>query len=95
MSGKKGKQVILKIYGRVQGVFFRDSTRRKAKKLNLVGWVKNEPDGTVKVVAEGEEEKLKELIKWCYNGSILARVAKIDIKWQEATGQFEKFEIKY
>ena len=89
------KQVILKIYGRVQMVLFRDSTRRQAKKLGLVGWVMNESDNTVKAVAEGEEEQLKELIKWCYNGPMLARVEKIDIDWQEATGQFKKFEIRY
>lgn len=91
----KEKQVMLKIYGRVQMVFFRDSTRRQANKLNIVGWVKNEQDGTVKIVAQGEEKKLKELIEWCYNGPIIARVDKIDVQWQEATGQFEKFEIKY
>ncbi|MBL7155453.1 MAG: acylphosphatase [Candidatus Portnoybacteria bacterium] len=89
------KQVILKIYGRVQGIFFRDSTRRKARKLGLTGWVRNESDRTVKVVAEGEKKKLEELIKWCYNGPIIARVEKIDVEWQEAAGQFEGFEIKY
>jgi acylphosphatase len=89
------KQVILKIYGRVQMVLYRDSARRRARKLGLVGWVMNEPDGTVKVVAEGEEEKLKEFIKWCYNGSMLARVEKVEVEWAEATGEFKKFEIKY
>ena len=89
------KQVILKIYGRVQGVFFRDSLRKKARQLGLTGWVSNESNGTVKVVAEGEEGKLEELIKWCYNGPVIARVEKINIKWQEAAGQFEGFEIKY
>ena len=85
----------MKIYGRVQMVFFRDSTRRKARQLDLTGWVSNESNGTVKVVAEGEKKKLEELIKWCYNGPIIARVEKIDVKWQEATGQFNEFEIKY
>lgn len=89
------KQIILIIHGRVQGIFFRDSTRRKARKLGLTGWVSNESNGTVKVMAQGEEEKLEELIKWCYNGPMLARVDKIDIEWYETTGQFEKFEIKY
>lgn len=89
------KQVSLKIYGLVQMVLFRDSTRRKAKKLNLVGWVMNQEDGTVQVMAEGKEENLKQLIKWCYNGPMLAKVDKIDIVWQEPTGQFNKFEIKY
>lgn len=89
------KQVILKIYGRVQGVFFRDSSRRRARKLGLVGFVKNEPDRTVMIVAEGEEKSLNQFISWCYNGPILARVDKIDVEWKEATGQFKKFEIRY
>ena len=89
------KRVVLIIYGRVQGVFFRDSTRRKARKLNLVGYVINQDDGTVKVVAEGEEENLKELVNWCYNGPILAKVEKVDLKWEKPTGEFEEFEIRY
>ncbi len=89
------ERVILIIHGRVQGVFFRDSTRRRAKKLGLIGWVSNQEDGTVKVVAEGEQEDLEKLIKWCYNGPIIAKVDKIDIQWQEATGRFNNFEIKY
>jgi len=89
------KQIILKIYGRVQMVMYRDSAKRKAKKLDLVGWVMNKSDGTVELIAEGEEENLKQFIDWCYNGSILAKVDKINISWQEATGQFKKFNIKY
>ena len=89
------KKIILKIYGRVQLVMYRDSARRQARKLNLVGWVMNKSDGTVELIAEGEEENLKQFIDWCYNGPILARVDKIDISWQEATGQFKKFNIKY
>lgn len=89
------KGIFLKIYGRVQMVMYRDSARRKAKKLDLVGWVMNQPDGTVELIAEGKEENLKQFIDWCYNGPILAKVNKIDINWQEATGQFKKFNIKY
>jgi len=89
------KQIILKIYGRVQMVMYRDSARRQAKKLDLTGWVMNKSDGTVELIAEGKEENLKQFIDWCYNGSILAKVNKININWQEATGQFKKFNIKY
>ena len=89
------KRVILKIHGRVQMVMYRDSTQRKAKKLGLVGWVGNKPDGTVKIIVEGEERKLEKLIDWCYNGPMLAKVNKIDIEWEKITGQFDKFEIKY
>lgn len=87
------KQIILKIYGRVQGVSFRDSSRRKARELNLSGWVRNEPDGTVWIVAEGEEEKLKELIEWCKNDSDYAKIDKVDAEWGEFTGQFNDFVI--
>lgn len=88
------KQIVLKIYGRVQGVFFRDSSQRKARELNLSGWVKNESDGTVAIVAEGGEEKLKKFVEWCKNGSDHTRVEKIDAKWGEFTGQFDDFVIK-
>ncbi len=76
-------------------VMYRDSVRRQTKKLGLVGWVMNEDDGTVRIMAEGGEENLKKLIDWCYNGPILAKVDKIDIEWREATGQFNNFDIKY
>lgn len=88
------KCLSITIYGRVQGVFFRDSVQRQAQKLNLTGWVKNESDGTVVIVAEGEEEKLKELIKWCYNGPRQAKVEKVEIAWAETNEEFKKFEIR-
>ena len=89
------KKINLKIYGRVQGVFFRSSAQSKAKKLNLVGYVKNKDDGSVEIVAEGKQENLKEFLKWCYNGPIMAKVEKIDKSWQKANFEFEKFQIKY
>ena len=89
------KRMGLKIYGKVQGVFFRDSSRRKAKELNLFGWVENAPDGTVQIVAEGEEKNLKELIEWCRaGGSEYARVDKVNIEWLEPSGQFNDFIVK-
>lgn len=89
------KRVEIKIYGRVQGVFYRDSARRVAKKLDITGWARNESDGTVLIAAEGEDENLKKFIKWCYNGSMLARVTKVDVKWGEASGEFNNFKILY
>ena len=76
-------------------VMFRDATQRQAKKLGLVGLVKNKPDGAVQVIAEGEIERLKELVEWCYNGPMLARVDKIDVEWRKASGQFNEFKIRY
>jgi acylphosphatase len=56
------------IQGRVQGVFFRDSTRRKARELGLGGWVRNCPDGTVEAVAAGDEAALDALEAWFRDG---------------------------
>jgi len=89
------RRVDLKIHGRVQGVFFRDSSQRKAKELNLSGFVKNEPDGTVQIIAEGEEKNLEELIEWCRaGGAEYARVDKVNIEWLEPSGQFNNFIVK-
>ena len=68
----------LKIHGRVQGVFFRQSTREKARELGLSGWVKNMPDGTVEALAAGPENVVNELIAWCEQGPAYARVEKVD-----------------
>lgn len=89
------KRIDLKIYGRVQGVFYRDSARRQANKFNITGFAKNESDGVVFIAAEGKEESLKKFIEWCYNGSILAKVIKIDVEWKQATGEFKNFDIVY
>ena len=57
------KRTDLKIYGKVQGVFFRDTARIEAEKLGLTGFVRNTPDGTVEIVAEGEDKNLKKFIE--------------------------------
>lgn len=89
------KQVILKIYGKVQGVFFRDSSKKKAEELNLVGWVRNETDETVQIVAEGKEEDLKKLVEWCRaGGGEHSNVEKMDIDWRESRGEFNDFTIR-
>lgn len=70
----------LKIHGKVQGVFFRQSTREKARELGLCGWVKNMPDGTVEALAAGPENAVNELITWCGQGPAYARVDKVDVQ---------------
>lgn len=89
------KRAVLKIYGWVQGVSYRWHTKRRAKQLNLVGWVRNESDGTVKVVAEGEEGDLKRFVERCYNEPKWARIERVDVRWQEAREEFDKFKIRY
>ncbi|MBD3354894.1 acylphosphatase [Candidatus Woesearchaeota archaeon] len=88
-------RIHLIIKGRVQGVFFRANTQKHAEKLNLEGWVKNLPDGNVEVVAEGEKEKIKDFISFCRKGPSSARVDDIDIRWEDYTGEFKSFSIRY
>jgi len=83
------------VSGRVQGVFFRSRTQEEAEKLGLVGWVKNTPDGKVEIVAEGDKEKLEELIAWCKKGPLFAKVENVEVEWQESTGEFSSFEILF
>ncbi|MFO0759811.1 MAG: acylphosphatase [Byssovorax sp.] len=87
------KQVQLFVRGRVQGVFFRASTQREAKRLGLTGWVKNRPDGGVEMLAEGEEEQLKDLIGWANRGPSAARVERVDTRWRSFTGDYPDFRI--
>lgn len=83
------------ISGRVQMVMFRDFTRRAARRLGLVGWVKNLRDGTVEVVAQGQAHALEELIAALHHGSMFSRVDSVDVEWREPIGQFQDFRITY
>jgi acylphosphatase len=87
------KQVQLFVRGRVQGVFFRASAQREARRQGLTGWVKNRPDGAVELVAEGEEDELKELIVWANHGPSNARVERVDVRWRGFVGDFSDFRI--
>ena len=68
------------ISGKVQGVFFRASTKEKADSLDITGLVRNEPDGCVYIEAEGEEEPLREFARWCHQGPPRAKVEKSDVR---------------
>ncbi len=65
------------VTGRVQGVFFRASTRLQAEALGLTGWVRNEPDGSVAIFAEGPRAALDTLEEWCHHGPPAARVERV------------------
>ncbi len=84
----------LVIHGRVQGVFFRYTTRETAVALECTGWVKNNFDGTVETMFEGSEEKVKKAVEWCRRGPSGARVEKVDLEWKIPTGEFQGFEIR-
>lgn len=87
------KQMHLVVSGHVQGVFYRDFVKKTAESLGLKGWVRNNPDKTVEVVAEGKEEELKKLLEKCKKGPGAAKVADIDVKWNDFTGDFREFSI--
>ncbi len=86
-------RVHLLIYGKVQGVWFRDSTRQKAHALGISGWVKNKIDGTVEVLAEGPENIVNELVSWCYIGPPYAKVDRIESAREIYEGIFNSFDI--
>jgi len=83
------------ITGRVQMVLYRDFAQRKARRLGLLGFVRNNTDGSVTVVAEGERVKLEVLIEKLRKGPVLARVDVVEAAWKDATGEFEDFSITY
>ena len=66
------------VHGRVQGVFFRDSTRREAQRLGINGHAVNLPDGTVEVLAAGPADALAELERWLQKGPPMARVTRVE-----------------
>ena len=84
----------IKIYGKVQGVFFRASTREKAKELGVNGFVENLENGAVYIEAEGSKEKLEELVKWCHEGPASAEITKVEVEEREPVG-FKSFQIRY
>lgn len=88
-------RVHMKIEGRVQGVWFRESTRKKAQTLGVFGWVRNCPDGTVEAVAEGPEEKVKALVSWCHEGPPSARVNRVIDAWDESRDEFDTFDVVF
>ena len=88
-------RVRLLIEGRVQGVWFRESTRKEAKHLGIHGWVRNTREGTVEVVAEGPEENVRKLVAWCHQGPPAARVTRVHETAGAFQGEFVSFEVVY
>ncbi len=83
------------VRGRVQGVGFRYSVLRKARELELNGWVANRDDGTVSLVAEGSRAALEKLLAYVQIGPPGASVRSVDIDWQSALGEFQEFDVRH
>jgi len=83
------------VSGRVQGVFFRSQTRYEANRRKVAGWVRNTSDGRVEAVFEGEKEDVEKMIDFCRRGPPGARVTKVDVRWEDYTGESRDFKIRY
>lgn len=88
------KRLHLRVSGRVQGVGFRYACFREAAALGLNGWVRNLPDDSVEIVAEGSDAALDTLCAWCRQGPPFARVQQVSITPEPATGELCSFEIR-
>lgn len=86
------KHLSIKIHGQVQGVFFRYSAKDKADELGINGFVRNEADGSVYIAAEGEENNLKEFLKWCKRGPEMAAIEKVESNFSDELKNYKKFE---
>ncbi len=83
------------VHGDVQGVGFRYFVQRKAQQLGLRGWVRNNDDGTVELVAEGSRPALEDLKRAVQEGPRAARVDRVDAQWSSATGNLDRFELAW
>ena len=88
------QSVVIRIRGRVQGVFFRDSATRKAKKFGIQGIARNECDGSVIIEVEGEEHALQQFIAWCRRGPPFARVDAVETVSHNNLHRFADFVIE-
>lgn len=84
-----------RITGRVQGVGFRYFTTQQARRLGVEGWVRNEANGAVRVVAEGPREVLEDFLNRLKEGPAGAKVQEIESDWREASGEFGGFAVRY
>lgn len=82
------------VSGRVQGVFFRASTRRVAQALGVSGWVRNRPDGTVEAFAQGDPESLREFVAWLEVGPPDAHVTDVDVTDAEVVPRLVGFDVR-
>lgn len=93
MAGKARVRVLIE--GRVQGVFFRASTRDEARARGLTGWVRNLPDGRVAALFEGDKRVVDDMLKWCHKGPPYAYVDRVEVAWEPYQGDLSDFRVVY
>lgn len=87
------QQLKATVRGRVQGVSFRYATQRRAIELGVKGWVRNAQDGSVELIAEGSRGTLEQFLEFLHQGPRFAQVEAVEVSWQEASGEFQRFQI--
>jgi len=85
----------VRITGRVQGVFYRQSTVEMARPLGISGWVRNLPDGSVEALFEGERETVERAVAWCRQGPPRARVEEVSVTWLDGPAEWTEFATRY
>jgi acylphosphatase len=95
MNAPQGRAVFARVTGIVQGVGFRYSTVREARRLGLTGWVRNAEDGAVEVLIEGAPEDVAALVVWLHRGPAGADVRGVTAADRPYTGRFERFSVEY
>lgn len=83
------------IFGKVQGVFFRASTKEQADNLGVTGYVRNRADGSVYLEAEGSKRQLKKLLAWCQKGPPAAQVERVKYQFDQPSNAYQEFKIRY
>jgi acylphosphatase len=83
------------VTGRVQGVFYRSNTKKQAQLRGLAGYVRNLNDGRVEAVFQGEEDIVKDMLKWCRQGPEYAYVEKVEVDWEKPEKDCKTFEFRY
>lgn len=97
-DGKSGTELVrarIRVYGLVQGVFFRATMRDVATSLGVRGWVRNVPDGSVEAVLEGPKDAVEKVIEWAHRGPPAAVVERVEVNWEPYKGEYRDFRIKY
>ena len=89
------RTVYVRISGKVQGVWFRASTKQEAEKIGVTGWVKNTLDGEVEAIFQGTKEKIQLIIDWCHHGPLLSNVTNVIVKDIDPNEIYSSFSIRY
>ena len=84
----------VRVSGRVQGVWFRQSTKNTAEQHGVNGWCQNSPDGSVEAVFEGEKNAVEAVVNWCKRGPDMAHVDDLQVEWKTPTGESDRFQVR-